>query len=193
MADRVHAQSSRHVICKYSLDDLNSFEDEAGDCMIYTSLCDSTAYVAGLHVILECDNSRTCNITGILLLMDAVSHDWTVVSLSTRPLSTEPLSQGYISHNATGYFQPLLPSSFTPTMHPELGPIGIISALSLFLPFPWHWRAGNVATLAMIAWLFSINIIYAVDAIIWVDNIEIVAQVWCDISMYIFMYHLLIN
>ena len=31
MADRVHVQSSRHVICKYSLDDLNSFEDEAGD------------------------------------------------------------------------------------------------------------------------------------------------------------------
>lgn len=70
------------------------------------------------------------------------------------------------------------------TMHPDLGPIGIISALSLFLPLPWHWRAGNIATLAIIAWLFSVNIIYAVDTIIWGDNVDIVAQVWCDINTY---------
>ena len=68
-------------------------------------------------------------------------------------------------------------------MHPELGPIAIISALSLLLPLPWHWRAGNVATLAIILWLFAINITYAVDAFIWSDNVNIVAEVWCDISM----------
>jgi hypothetical protein len=67
-------------------------------------------------------------------------------------------------------------------MHPEFGPTAIISALSLLLPLPWHWRAGNVATLSIIVWLFVSNIIYAVDALVWADNIDIVIPVWCDIS-----------
>jgi pheromone a factor receptor len=67
-------------------------------------------------------------------------------------------------------------------MHPEFGPIALISALSLLLPLPWHWRAGNVATLSIIGWLFVSNIIYAVDALMWADNIDIVIPVWCDIS-----------
>lgn len=69
-------------------------------------------------------------------------------------------------------------------IHSEFVPIAILSALSLLLPLPWHWRARNVATLAIIAWLFVCNIIYAVDALIWGDNVTIVAQVWCDISQF---------
>lgn len=69
-------------------------------------------------------------------------------------------------------------------MHPEFAPIALLSALSLLLPLPWHWRAGNVATLSIIAWLFISNIIFAVDAFIWGDNIDIVVPVWCDISMF---------
>lgn len=67
-------------------------------------------------------------------------------------------------------------------MHPEFGPIAIISALSLLLPLSWHWRAGNVATLSIIGWLFVSNIIYAVDSLVWADNLDIVIPVWCDIS-----------
>jgi hypothetical protein len=69
-------------------------------------------------------------------------------------------------------------------MHPEFAPIALLSALSLLLPLPWHWRAGNVATLSIIAWLFISNIIYAVDAFIWGDSMDIVVPVWCDISMF---------
>ncbi|KDR78094.1 hypothetical protein GALMADRAFT_118997 [Galerina marginata CBS 339.88] len=67
-------------------------------------------------------------------------------------------------------------------MHPEFGPIAIIAATSLLLPLPWHWRAGNVATLSIIGWLFLSNVIFAVDALIWSDNINIVIPVWCDIT-----------
>ncbi|KAJ7813352.1 pheromone receptor [Mycena olivaceomarginata] len=67
-------------------------------------------------------------------------------------------------------------------MHPEFAPVAFIAAFSLFLALPWHWRAGNVATLSIIAWLFTINIIFAVDALIWGDSTAIVAAVWCDIT-----------
>ncbi|KAJ7201248.1 Rcb2.42 [Mycena rebaudengoi] len=67
-------------------------------------------------------------------------------------------------------------------MRPEFAPVAFISAFSLVLPLPWHWRAGNVATLSIMFWLFIANMIYAIDAVIWSDNIEIVATVWCDIT-----------
>lgn len=69
-------------------------------------------------------------------------------------------------------------------LHPEFVPISVLSALSLLLPLPWHWRARNVATLAMIVWLFSVNVIFAVDAAIWGDNVKKVIPIWCDISTY---------
>ncbi|KAL0952917.1 hypothetical protein HGRIS_007132 [Hohenbuehelia grisea] len=67
-------------------------------------------------------------------------------------------------------------------MHPEFPPIAIIAAVSLLLPLPWHWRAKNIATLSIIAWLFAVNIIYAVDAIVWGDNVRLVLTTWCDIT-----------
>ena len=34
----------------------------------------------------------------------------------------------------------------------------------------------------MIAWLFTTNVIYGIDAIIWGNNADIVVPVWCDIG-----------
>ncbi|KAJ7832448.1 pheromone receptor Rcb2 B43 [Mycena leptocephala] len=68
-------------------------------------------------------------------------------------------------------------------MHPEFAPVAFIAAFSLVLPLPWHWRARNVATLSIIAWLFVTNIIFAVDALIWSQSVDLVALVWCDISV----------
>ncbi|KAJ7017950.1 GPCR fungal pheromone mating factor, partial [Mycena alexandri] len=67
-------------------------------------------------------------------------------------------------------------------MHPEFAPIAFIAAFSLGLALPWHWRARNVATLSIIFWLFVTNFIFAVDAILWNNSIEIIALVRCDIS-----------
>ncbi|KAA1466860.1 fungal pheromone STE3G-protein-coupled receptor [Dentipellis sp. KUC8613] len=66
--------------------------------------------------------------------------------------------------------------------HPEFPVVTLLSALALLFPLPWHFRAGNVAMMSMIFWIFCANVIYAVDSIIWAGNVDIVAVVWCDIS-----------
>lgn len=71
-------------------------------------------------------------------------------------------------------------------MHAEFPYIAFLAASLVLVPLPWHWRAGNVATLSMIVWLFAVNIIYGVDALIWSRNVEVVAPVWCDISKFTF-------
>ncbi|KAF7296899.1 Pheromone receptor Rcb2 B44 [Mycena indigotica] len=79
-------------------------------------------------------------------------------------------------------------SRFLPTtihaseMHYEL-PIGAFLASALvLLPVPWHWRARNIPTLSIVAWLFVSNLQLGVSAIIWADSIRKVAPVWCDIA-----------
>ncbi|THG94558.1 hypothetical protein EW026_g6940 [Hermanssonia centrifuga] len=67
-------------------------------------------------------------------------------------------------------------------MHPELPYIAFLAAALVLVPLPWHWRAGNVATLSMIFWLFLVDVIYGVDAVVWANNVEIVVPVWCDIT-----------
>ncbi|KAG2133641.1 GPCR fungal pheromone mating factor [Suillus bovinus] len=67
-------------------------------------------------------------------------------------------------------------------MHPEFTPVSFLAALSLLLPLPSQWRARNVATLSIIAWLFILNFVYGIDAIIWSNNVNIVVPVWCDIT-----------
>jgi Pheromone A receptor len=69
-------------------------------------------------------------------------------------------------------------------MHRELPSVAFVAATLVLIPFPWHWRVGNVATLSIIAWLFVTNVIYGVDALIWADNVNVVIPVWCDISEY---------
>nr|QQL12042.1 mating-type protein ste3.3 [Hypsizygus marmoreus] len=65
--------------------------------------------------------------------------------------------------------------------HVEL-PIGaFVSALLVLIPLPWHWRARNVPTLSIIAWLFISNVIFGVNSVVWAGNVRIVAPVWCDI------------
>ncbi|TEB23050.1 STE3-domain-containing protein [Coprinellus micaceus] len=65
--------------------------------------------------------------------------------------------------------------------HYEL-PIGaFISAALVLVPLPWHWRARNITTLSMIAWLFIFNFTYGVNAIIWAGNVRLRGTIWCDI------------
>nr|GAT45148.1 pheromone receptor Rcb2 B44 [Mycena chlorophos] len=62
-------------------------------------------------------------------------------------------------------------------------PLGaFVGALLVLVPLPWHWRARNVPTLSIIAWLFISNIVLAVNSIVWAGSIEIRAEVWCDIA-----------
>lgn len=70
-------------------------------------------------------------------------------------------------------------------LYPQLPAGAFIAAILVLIPLPWHWRARNVSTLAIIAWLFVMNIIYAVNSIIWSGNVNNPVPVWCDISVYI--------
>ncbi|EPQ55602.1 STE3-domain-containing protein [Gloeophyllum trabeum ATCC 11539] len=61
-------------------------------------------------------------------------------------------------------------------------PVGaFLAALLVLVPLPWHWQARNVATLSIIAWLFVVNIIYGINAIIWGSDAIIRFAPWCDI------------
>ncbi|KAF7373136.1 Pheromone receptor [Mycena sanguinolenta] len=66
-------------------------------------------------------------------------------------------------------------------MFPALATSAFIASALVLVPLPWHWRARNVATLSIIAWLFVLNVSYAVNALIWAGNVNIVVPVWCDI------------
>ncbi|KAG1873827.1 pheromone A receptor-domain-containing protein [Suillus subluteus] len=66
--------------------------------------------------------------------------------------------------------------------YPSL-PVGAFLAAALVLvPLPWHWRARNIGTLSIITWLFVVNIIYGINAIVWNTNVDNPAPVWCDIT-----------
>jgi pheromone a factor receptor len=65
-------------------------------------------------------------------------------------------------------------------MTPQLS-ASLVAVILIFLPLPWHWRHGNVATLSLIAWLFVANLIAFVNAYLWQDNMDIRALIWCDI------------
>ncbi|KAI0698261.1 GPCR fungal pheromone mating factor [Cytidiella melzeri] len=67
-------------------------------------------------------------------------------------------------------------------MHPEFPYVAFIAATLVLVPFPWHWRAGNVATIMIMLWLFAVNVIYGVDAIIWRHNVDVRMAIWCDIT-----------
>ena len=61
-------------------------------------------------------------------------------------------------------------------------PIGaFIAAFLVLIPAFWLWRAGNVPTLSLIVWLFTLNIIYGVNSLLWSDSIWDKTPIWCDI------------
>ncbi|KAG8740711.1 hypothetical protein FRC10_003961 [Ceratobasidium sp. 414] len=66
-------------------------------------------------------------------------------------------------------------------MRVELPIVSFISTVLVLIPLPWHWKARNVATLAIIAWLSLINFTRGVNAIIWSNTVVVKYPVWCDI------------
>jgi hypothetical protein len=59
--------------------------------------------------------------------------------------------------------------------------VAFLAAALVLVPLPWHWRARNVGTLAIIAWLFVINMIYGINTIVWAGNVSNPVPLWCDI------------
>jgi pheromone a factor receptor len=81
--------------------------------------------------------------------------------------------------------------------HPELLIPSIFALVLALYPAPWHIRTRNVATLSMIFWMTSLNLVHIVNCewplarvspadipvgIVWSDNAKTRAKVWCDIA-----------
>ncbi|KAF5329526.1 hypothetical protein D9619_009306 [Psilocybe cf. subviscida] len=66
--------------------------------------------------------------------------------------------------------------------YPQLPIFSLLAAVLVLIPLPWHWRARNVATLALIFWLSVVNLIYGVNSLIWAGNVDYRIPVWCDIT-----------
>lgn len=71
--------------------------------------------------------------------------------------------------------------------HPQYPIISFICTIIILLPISSHWKARNVATLSMIAWLFVINLVRFVDTLVWANNVVTRLVIWCDISEWPFM------
>ncbi|KAG1901218.1 pheromone A receptor-domain-containing protein [Suillus fuscotomentosus] len=67
-------------------------------------------------------------------------------------------------------------------MFVQLPATAFICATLVLVPIPWHWRAGNISTIAISLWLFVGNIIYGINSIIWGNTVQNIAPVWCDIT-----------
>ncbi|KAF9514388.1 hypothetical protein BS47DRAFT_1343157 [Hydnum rufescens UP504] len=66
--------------------------------------------------------------------------------------------------------------------HPALAPVSFISMALVLIPLPWHLRARNVATVSTFLWLAVCNLYHFVNAVLWKGNVDIRAEVYCDIS-----------
>ncbi|KAH0834105.1 pheromone A receptor-domain-containing protein [Lanmaoa asiatica] len=67
-------------------------------------------------------------------------------------------------------------------MYPEVPALSFISAALTLVPLIWYFHARNIAAMAIGIWFSVTNLTYAVDALVWAENVDIVASVWCDIS-----------
>lgn len=77
--------------------------------------------------------------------------------------------------------------------YPQIPIFSLLAAILVLIPLPWHWRARNVATLALIFWLSVVNLIYGVNSLIWAGNVDYRIPVWCDISEFVVSYNVSCN
>ncbi|KII83813.1 hypothetical protein PLICRDRAFT_119070 [Plicaturopsis crispa FD-325 SS-3] len=64
-------------------------------------------------------------------------------------------------------------------LYPIFAFLGFILSL---VPLPWHLQAWNAGTCAYMIWASVACLIGFVNALVWKDNVNNVAPVWCDIS-----------
>lgn len=66
----------------------------------------------------------------------------------------------------------------TSPLYPILSFLAIVVS---FIPFSWHFRARNVGTCSYMLSTGLYSLVEFINSIIWADNVNNVAPVWCDI------------
>lgn len=66
--------------------------------------------------------------------------------------------------------------------YPYFPIITFLGMVWVLVPSAGHFRKGNSGTLLLIFWIFSLNLIFFVDTIVWHANIRNPHPVWCDIG-----------
>ncbi|EGO01494.1 hypothetical protein SERLA73DRAFT_49512 [Serpula lacrymans var. lacrymans S7.3] len=59
---------------------------------------------------------------------------------------------------------------------------GFLGSISMIILLPMHFRAKNISLCLYIVWTSICCLVYSVNSVVWDDNVENWAPVWCDIS-----------
>lgn len=65
--------------------------------------------------------------------------------------------------------------------YPLLPVLDILSGFAVLLVLPWKLHSWNVGICSYIIWLSSLCFFTGINAIIWKDNVDDVAPVWCEV------------
>jgi pheromone a factor receptor len=61
--------------------------------------------------------------------------------------------------------------------------VSFICTILCAIPFPWHYRTGNIPTMMNMIWIGQGNLFRGISAIIWNGSVERKALVYCDIAL----------
>ena len=80
------------------------------------------------------------------------------------------------------------PASFLPHARPMRYPAlpagAFIAAFLILTPAHRLCRTGHIPTLSLIVWLFTLNIVYGANSLVWSDDAIDRVPIWCDICEY---------
>ncbi|KAK0219089.1 putative pheromone receptor [Armillaria fumosa] len=71
--------------------------------------------------------------------------------------------------------------------YPLFSILAFLGFIISLIPLPWHLQAWNSGTCAFMLWTSTICFVMFINSIVWSDNVDNVAPVWCDISAQIIL------
>jgi pheromone a factor receptor len=77
---------------------------------------------------------------------------------------------------------PHTPIGISDLYYPGLQILLSLSLVAVLLPVPSHFKRGNTGVIILTCWLFTSQLIYLVNSIVWKGNIRDPAPFWCDLS-----------
>ncbi|EIN05683.1 STE3-domain-containing protein, partial [Punctularia strigosozonata HHB-11173 SS5] len=61
----------------------------------------------------------------------------------------------------------------------------LVAAFFVLIPAPYYFRPLNIPVASILAWLFVLDVAFAVNSIIWAGNVNPTAPTWCEITSHI--------